>query len=416
MFDQIKKNNEINSVLKYWADIAKENPNINFDSESMHNAIYKYLINLGVPQTEKRYDLKDGFSPSGFRTNTPESREVYVDSAFNNWLSYYKNNNKLDVFVDPSWDYFCQFISKDRTAYNQDEHIKVYIPLNSSHIEEGAKQIFNFLNENNISHVSKIGKHIRFDDIVIRVIKKEDAEKLLDFVKKNKFIQAGLIKPNPFAVNKNGIALASDGRLSYNSTIATLIAMYIGDRKTERKLSKVNHLDFLKYLTDLYKKEFISKTYKKLQFKFGFSESNIDEYNNYREVIALIINVQNPNYNFENLIDHYKKTSKYREPKTESTNLIDDNTNMLNLLTETVETMKNRFNSEDQALRNISAYLITNDETYLTRQNNLRDKVKNSNFRNFINNILKERKINIIDLYYETINKTTYNNSRFPTK
>ncbi len=53
-------------------------------------------------------------------------------------------------------------------AYNPN-HIKLYIPLDARHIYRGVDQIFNFLSENDISHVSKVGSAIRNDDIVIRL-------------------------------------------------------------------------------------------------------------------------------------------------------------------------------------------------------------------------------------------------------
>ena len=125
--------------------------------------IYHELINIDIDD--------DNYNKSISGEN--QSNE----STFSRWYNYYKDNPYIDAFVSPNWTYFCQFISRDEKAKNTSEHIKIYIPLDINHIEEGAKKIFDFITDNNISHVSKIGSKIRFDNIVIRVTKEKDAEK-----------------------------------------------------------------------------------------------------------------------------------------------------------------------------------------------------------------------------------------------
>ena len=52
---------------------------------------------------------------------------------------------------------------------------KLYIPLDKEHIFDGANQLFDFLIREKIPHVSKIGKYISMDDIVVRVDTPENA-------------------------------------------------------------------------------------------------------------------------------------------------------------------------------------------------------------------------------------------------
>ena len=391
-----KRYKRIDDFLKRWATIAKSNPNLSFNTKSMKNAIYNELIRLGVDEKEKSVNLRDTKSPQKFSCNHYYSYIVNPDSAFNNWLQHFDKNNNIDVFVSPNWSYFCQFVSKDKTASIAKDHIKVYIPLDAKHIEEGAKQIFDFLSNNNIPHLSKIGKNIRFDDIVIRLVNKEDADKLINFVNNNKYIQNGLIEANPFAFNYNGIALACDGNLSYNDTIAGLIDMYIGQKKRENALNTVGLRNFYSYLINVYQKQFIEHKIDFITREFEINPNDRETLNNYENVIRLVVNSQNPTFTYDKFIEHYEKCSG-KENKKEI-----DIDSINNMLIETVNTMSERFNSLEDALINVEVYVQTGQKNLLTRQKGLRDKVTNSNFRESIRELLKIKKISFRD-YYKSI-------------
>ena len=264
----------IDQFLKEWVQIAKDNPHLSFEGQ-MVDSIYHSLIMLGVDEKDKPFSLD-----RGKETINEEGIRVAQDSVFNTWKKHFRENDKIDVFVSPEWKYFCQFISKNQAAHNSPEHIKVYIPLDVNHIEEGAIQIFQFLTNANIPHLSKIGKKIRFDDIVIRLVKEEDASRLIDFVKHNPYLQEGLIKANPFAFQKDGIALACDGDESYNMTIASLVQMYIGERKRQQQLDMVSYGDFYRFIATCYKKEFVTQEDNQLErvFQYEWDEERKDNY------------------------------------------------------------------------------------------------------------------------------------------
>lgn len=386
----------IDEFLKRWAKIAKSNPNIEFNTKSMKNAIYNELIRLGVDEKDKSVNLRDTKSPQNFSCNHYYSYIVNPDSAFNNWLQHFDKNNNIDVFVSPNWSYFCQFVSKDKTASIAKDHIKVYIPLDAKHIEEGAKQIFDFLSNNNIPHLSKIGKNIRFDDIVIRLVNKEDADKLINFVNNNKYIQNGLIEANPFAFNNNGIALACDGNLSYNDTIAGLIDMYIGQKKRENALNTVGLRNFYSYLINVYQKQFIEHKIDFITREFEINPNDRETLNNYENVIRLVVNSQNPTFTYDKFIEHYEKCSGKENKKGIDIDSIN------NMIIETINTMSERFNSLEDALINVEVYVQTGQKNLLTRQKGLRDKVTNSNFRESLRELLKIKKISFRD-YYKSI-------------
>lgn len=397
----------------------------------MEYSIYNSLIYLGVSNEDRKVNLKDDDFPSNFQSNHSYSYLVNPNSAFNNWLSYYRNSDKIRVFHNDSWQYFCQFISEDRTAEDALEHIKVYVPLDANHIEEGAKRIFNFLTINNIPHLSKIGKKIRFDDIVIRLTKKEDADRLLDFIKHDSYIQHGLIKPNPFAYQKDGIALACDGQESYNETTAKLIDLYIDEKKRTNTLNQVDYSDFYKFVASKYKSGFINKEDNDLKYKFDIDSKEKER--NYREIVALMLKTQDPKFSYEDLINHFN-TCKYqmnkniynpidnreKEPtKMQSyisstpldnkiatpkpspnrqfvNNVEQDLPTADQLLTEYINAMVRKFD-ERKGRRTCAAYFDTGYENYITRDNNLRNKIVSSTLRETINAKAKQRGMTVLE-------------------
>ena len=157
---------------------------------------------------------------------SPEDQTKDVSYLFSEFHDYFLTKRNINAFFDSRNKYFFRLENNYEQVINAGEQIKMYIPLDEEHLEEGVKEIFTFLGENNISHVSKVAKKIRFDDIVVRLSNSEDAKRLNAFVNSNPYIMEGLIKPNPFAFTRNNIAYASDGSESYNSVFANYVELY----------------------------------------------------------------------------------------------------------------------------------------------------------------------------------------------
>lgn len=377
----------IDEFLKYFRDIMYQN---SLDRLTLDN-VYGELIRLGVPNTERNEKINDNFK---------------------NWIMHFQNNPNCNVFVDPKWSYFCQFISKDNLARNSDEHLKIYIPLDLEHIDRGAKEIFEFLSNNNISHVSKIGSHIRFDDIVVRLINPSDVKKVIEFINKNKYIQEGLLPANPFLYNVNGIPMAVDGRLSFNSTIASLIAIYINEKTEINRLDTVEVNDFYDFLQSYYNKVFFSaKGLQKLENDFSENKYlSAEELVNYKNVIELILKSNKENFNFENYVAHYnscsnsvinnykinqiKNIKKLNIHNFENNDIVKKTNEML---LELIDGMMIKNKDTYAVLCAINNYYISGQENYITRDNNLREKVVNSNFREELKIVLENKNVNCIE-------------------
>ena len=327
---------KINEFLLFWRDIVKENPNLRLTNDMVYNKLIKMNVN--------KADLSINLQTNYYNENNNKQ------STFDEWINYYKKNSNINVFCDPNWKYFCQFKS-NQDIINFTNHIKIYIPLDYKHIENGAKMIFDFLAYNNIPHCSKIAKEIRFDDIVIRLINPKDADKLIQFVTNNAYIQQGLIQPNPFAIQKNGLALACDGRISYNNTITNLITYYIKKCKYLNQLDHVNIYDFYNFILNVYQNEDLLKTI------FPIADENLIK--NYKQVLELILSVQHPSFTYEAYIEHYKRSNEKQ------------NNNKEDILKKAIITTTIKYDDQQSTVALIQV-IKNKNYTYFTNDNNAR--------------------------------------------
>ncbi len=223
---------KINEFLKYLAKLYQENEIV----ESGHDFVYSLLTRIGIKESEKSLD---------------------ISSVFDHWIESFKDTPNINVFVDAEENsYFCQFTNSTNTLST---YYKLFVPLDSKRIVEGAKQIFNFMAQNNIRHSSKIGAMFRNDVIVIRVSGEQDLNKVIDYLKSNKYIKKGLIEPNPFMNNYDGFGVETDGTWTYSGEVASYLTAYMEDKKKLNDLKKVNYDDLFKYIIDTYNSVFVLK-------------------------------------------------------------------------------------------------------------------------------------------------------------
>lgn len=361
----MSKFTDAESLLK---DIAKQIKDNNYEfNHGLHTYIYHKLV---------------------FQNVKPEDRKFELDEAgiFRKWCREGRPNT--NTFVSPTWTYFCQFISKDANALGKANHIKVYVPLDKEHVDKGVSQLFDFLDKNNISHLSKVGKKIRFDNVVIRLTNEKDLNRLLDFVNNNKYIQEGLIKPNAFAYTENNIAIACDGSLSYNSTVANYILLYMKKLKEHNALDNASLKGFYKFVIDYFAATFVAKRdpsrpyiLKQFSKDFSYVDGNpldIDDpqvINDYYFVTKLIIEASAKDYKRENFMKHYNDMNN----GLESHRSVDfDKVN--EVLTNLIETVILKHDA-NYTIWNIEKYIELGDPRYLTRFNDCRNSVCNTTFR-----------------------------------
>ena len=372
--------------------IAKDIKDNNYEfNHGLYNYIYHKLIFQNV-------------------TNDNRKKNLSEEGMFTRWCR--KGRINTNTFVSPTWQYFCQFISTDGKAMRADNHIKVYIPLDHEHIERGVNEIFDFLDNNKISHLSKVGQKIRFDDVVIRLVHEDDLKKLLDFIKKNKYIQEGLIKPNSFAYNEGNIALACDGHLSYNSTVANYILLYMKKLKETNSLDKASVQGFYRFLINYYALTFVEErnperpyVLKKFAKDFETVSGEVIDINDpvvlddYKYVTKLIIESQAKDFKLDNFMNHYKTVinAKFKDQKVDFA-AVDA------MLQRLIEIMIEKGDS-NYTIRNIIVYIETGQANYLTRFGDSRNMACNSSFREDILYMLKMKNMTATDYVAQFYNR-----------
>ena len=343
-------------------------------STGLYNTIYHMVVNYGVSKEERNLSLnKDNF----FKRLTNKKRK------------------NVFTLTEP---FYCRFVSNDFKANSKTSHIKMYLPFNYEYIETGVNTILDFLDDNKITYDAKIASKIRNDDFIIRLINKEDLSLLMEFIKKNKNISKNLITPNAFCYVLDGIALASDGAITYNGVVANYIMLYLVEsykRNGLVGLDKVNIKDFYHFVIDYYAKTFVShenldkfsndfiyvNDNKKINYK------NSSTYNDYMFVSKLIVESQAKDYNLNRFLSHYEmmvstKNKKYNEDKVKK------------MLQSMIATMLRKKDSSYN-LSNIENYINSGNCEYLTRFENCRNDICNSNFRKDFLDMVSKYNINI---------------------
>lgn len=180
----------------------------------------------------------------------PKENIKKVEHLYNNWVNRYINKANTTAFVNKSISDFC-YIMTPSIKYGIgpiEEPIKLYISLPEEYLVEGVNQIMDYLDKEGIVHQSKVASIVRADNVVMRIYKKEDAEKVIQFINNNEFIKEHHQNVNPFCITTGVIGLAMDNYNSYNSTVSFLISKYINEKKEQNKLEEVVYEDFLEFV------------------------------------------------------------------------------------------------------------------------------------------------------------------------
>ena len=199
----VKDKKEMEDFLFFVYNLMLENNKIDYYS------IYSLLSFYNLPS----YDKDDS------------NKGLNMHRFFDRWENRYKNK-KTETYYDESNPYW--FLLSNALG-NKNKYIKLYVPINSIHLFEGVNLLFDYLEEENIRHDSKISDEIRTDNIIIRLAEWDykSANKIIEFINNNKYLKTGLNKTNPFVPTSKGIGIISEAGGSYNKTISSLIEGYL---------------------------------------------------------------------------------------------------------------------------------------------------------------------------------------------
>lgn len=339
---------EIDRVLK---DLYISNINLHQNGiELTEPMVYHYLTKLGLPDSE---------------------RSKRINNYFQDWIETFKNFPNIKVFNSQEWKYFCQFTNREV----EPDCIKMYISLDSTHICQGAKIIFDFLEKNNITHKSKIGSDVRTDDIVIRLTNEYDAKRLSEYINKSNYIKEGMLKVNPFCFESNGIGYAYDGHLSYNSCVAQLITDY-SNRMYELGINQneVNINSFYKYVEAYLQ---IPEKINSLPHVEGDSEKLLEA--------SLVLELVKYSLGTSNIEDFFKfynyAINKKKESYNSTKNVQEDKEELFNeVILTTMKKYHKGYNPNEPERDgfNYLEHFLNGNLNGITRDKNLRTRVQNN--------------------------------------
>ena len=198
----------LKDAAEYYSECSED-----FDYRIVYNALT--VFNLSD------YDMEEGF----FEKKDFELFEKWaLDAGKNFEVKKSKANSYFWLFCNPM---LTEYESKHRNKIP----IKLYIPVGKNTFENVLPDLFKFLSDNNIMHISKISADVRTDDIVVRVYKISEAEQLIKYV--NEKFQDEILETNPFVLRDGIVGIAADGDHSYNIDVAIHIAEFIKQTDTE---------------------------------------------------------------------------------------------------------------------------------------------------------------------------------------
>lgn len=382
----MKSMNSNYELIQYFLDEIKEFTISNPDKNITKEFIYSLLMQFNIQNYQMPLQSTKGH--------------------WNNWENRYISNSNINVFRSDKMKHFL-FFTKGKLSGNE---IKLYVPLDFQHLENGANQLFDFISSKDISHQSKISDVIRNDDIVIRVNNLKDAQDIINFISSNSYLQEGLMKVNPFLPTCNGVGLAMDNNYSYNSTICMVISEFVNYLKQQNKIqfltvqnlntyirNNINNIKDLD-LKDIYSllAKTTSKNYKLQDFVNHANNKLVDEYNSKRERIT------DNKFYFEKAIIITNKV----HPGNEKTAIL-----------EYLKGNPNYFTNQQSAREGLIKYVHPRDLISLMRnelsKNNI--KIPNSDselVNNYLNLLLNRKNLNndnVIDKF--NVIKTAYINT-----
>lgn len=388
---------EIDNFIKYYASIYEQNPNVDITTDSIYHGLKVYGM-----------------------TNEQYNNRSIINELYNLEKSF-KSSPNLKVYFDDAQPGFLQF--QNRYAQIDSKCVKLYFTTTKENMELAAKEIFGFIDKNNIGTFSKISQDVRADSIVVRVPNIGEAEKVIDFINNNQKLKSISGIKNPFLYQEGLVGIGYDDLLSYNTIVSELVKNYLQDLKEKNMLGSANINGFYDHVKNYYNDTFRNcskiteiendEHYKELggTDRFGSIGYAI---NNYEQVTRLILNVCNGSMNLENyfnfyydarlvkkneeFIKYYEETYKRKKDKfgkENVTQILNDN-KCVELLNEYILYAYSKYGSD------LVLYLndyINGNKNAITRDNNYRQRfsilppnmvfqITKGNLNGYVNSIL----------------------------
>lgn len=220
--------NKQKEFLSYLKDLYKQNPNLEINNDIIYSELAHFISyqNGKLKRVEK---------------NNLVNVQVQLNNKYKNRVLCSSANSGYFFFIENRMG------ATDEKFYNKMYNgIKMYIACDTTNIYKVADSLFDFMLREHIVTQSKISKEMRTDCFVVRVSTKEEAEKVCNYV--NSLNYQSTIVPNPFVLNNGNVSLTIDGKLSYNTILASFLKNYLISKRTSNTLDDINIDNLTNYI------------------------------------------------------------------------------------------------------------------------------------------------------------------------
>ena len=283
----MNRNEEMNNFLMYFQELYYYNPNFEINRKT----IYRGLMDYGFNQEE----LKD----------------FDISNCLPAWINRFSTANNLNVFYTERQPGFLQFQNvKGKFDY---KCAKIYVSYPKDKIYDYANKIFDYIQQNNLSTLSKISNVIRSDSIVLRMENTDDARRVINFINNDLELSQNAKSTNPFLVRDGVVGMAYDDMMSFNGVLSELLASYFQRRRDGNMLNVVSVADFKNYVVSEYSRNFrdasniqnFEMSYNYIQRCGGRAQSILNYEQVYKTIIMSLDDKTNSN-DILNAINNYK--------------------------------------------------------------------------------------------------------------
>lgn len=395
---------QMEEFLKYHAKLYKQNPGLEIKRETIYNDLMNYELQKDeVGQSLAKY--------------------------FDDW-QYRFSGRKLDVFYSFQQPRFLQF---HHNAYEKKDHVKIYLSFSKEDVFECVNMIFDYIDQNEFSTLSKVADVRRSDEVVLRMSNVEDAKKLLEFINNNEYLSTRAKPVNPFLIKSGVAGLANDRLLSYNDTLSFIIAEYF---KKVEDYDKVSLLDFRRFVVNYYNNVFASGSEyenfcnSSIFLEYSDSYSRIsDRMANFYQVFRTLIMSLDSKTKLEDFFNHvsmcqdnnrfYKLSEYFSNMQDKSLNKSNESIDKEALLKEYIA-----YASKKYGANNVPTYILSyvnGNANAITRDNNYRDlfvenltandilKITNNDIKGYVSQLLnapEKENEELVSLFTEAIYET----------
>ena len=248
----------IEQFLNGFSELYKQNPNL----EICPDTIYYKLSIYGLTEEEQTCD---------------------INYMFPQWIDKFSNSNHLHVYRDNRQYAFLQFANYQYC--DSCEMIKVYMSFPEETMKNCVDLIFDFIEKNNIKSASKVSQRLRSDSVVLRLLNKEEAVQVLNFINSNEYLCKNAKPTNPFSMKVGVCGLGYDDRISYNFCISKIIAEYFKEIRRTNQFGNVSFEHFGQFVYEFYQNTFINR----MQMNNLINSSEFQKYSKNHDKISQVV-------------------------------------------------------------------------------------------------------------------------------